>query len=1169
VRLHRLILLVVAFAIAASGMAYAQATTGTITGVVQDESRGVIPNASITLTNDASLDVRRTVTNKEGLFNFSAVPLGSYSVLIEVQGFRPWKRTKVALGGGERINVADIRLATGALTEQVTVTEQIAMAPVDSGEKSTTITYEQIQNISVLGRSAAELVKILPGMVPSIGQWTNVSANNEARNVASFNGGVVGINGNGEGGGQSAVGTYSANGTRPEAMEIVIDGAHAADPGCNCATSVNPNPEMIAEMKVLQSNFTAENAKGPVALSIVSRSGGREFHGSLYTYHRNYKLNANEWALNRAGQKRPESVFTYPGGTLGGPLAIPGLGFNKNKDKAFFFLGIELFRQKIDTGVINSYVPTDRMKAGDFSNPADYAGLGTGSAGRYVSNRPTNLDANGRIPANLIDKNAQILMNLLPAPNADPAVNAGYNYVKAITSDQNGNQIFARVDVSMSDNTKAFVRYARQREIQPWAGGLWWRNGTQVPSPSRIIGKNRSDSVSATLTHVFNPKMTSETILGYTYINFPNDYEDPTKMSREALGYSYTGFLGAADKYIPNFGPGNNGTGPEIRNFGDFNAFFAKKQMFSVGENFTMLVGKHTVKAGFFYEWVNNAQAANANSNGAIALSPDSTNSSGNYFSDLLTGTIFNYNDAMPNPLANIAYKTTELYVQDSWKVTPKFTAEFGVRLQHMPGWYENQYGKGIPVWNQATFSASAPVANHSGLSWHGIDPNIPLNGVKRPFLVAAPRFGFAYDLSGKGDTVIRGGIGLFRFNEMQEFYTTAVSIALGQQAATTGGSGIMLRDVDNYLATHPISAAGRGDMNAALTAGDTALPGTTSWSLTLQKRLPWQMMLEASYVGNHLFNENDCSNACSSDRNTVAMGAMLNDPDGDANAYRPNQSYNAINAVLHRYYENYHSGQFMLSKQTGNFNMMAAYTFSKVLGFRRGNRGSVTGDVRLANGQLMDIRETNYGVLQNDRTHVLSFTYSWKLPTIQNNKALNAVVGGWQVTGISQFISGIPLQAITIGGNGSFGMQGTMADGQSITRTRITGSPAVAVQPVLTCDPRKGTTGDQMINPSCFSLPAIGSNGPYIEPHMTGQWYQNHDLSIFKNFALGGVKKIQLRASAYNVLNMAQRYPDPGNNLTLNFANGVVSNASQFGLLPKDNKYGHRTLQIGAKFLF
>jgi hypothetical protein len=269
---RRLMLLVLAAAVGISGMAYAQAITGTITGVVLDVSGAVIPNANITLTNEASLDVRRTVSNNEGFFSISAVPSGTYSVLIEVQGFTPWKRTGVTLRGGDRINVTEIKLSPGSLDEEITITEQIPLAPIDSGEKSTTITQQQLQDYSIVGRSAAELLKILPGMTVSVGQWSNPTLDEDAKNVAGYTGEVIGINGNGEGGRQSAISAISANGNRPESMEIVIDGAHAADPGCNCATSVNPNPDMIGEFKVLSSNFSAEHSKGPVALSFVSRS---------------------------------------------------------------------------------------------------------------------------------------------------------------------------------------------------------------------------------------------------------------------------------------------------------------------------------------------------------------------------------------------------------------------------------------------------------------------------------------------------------------------------------------------------------------------------------------------------------------------------------------------------------------------------------------------------------------------------------------------------------------------------------------------------------------------------------------------------------------------------------------------------------------------------------
>ena len=184
-----------------------------------------------------------------------------------------------------------------------------------------------------------------------------------AQNRPGYTGEVIGINGNGEaqGGGsnnQSAIGNYAGNGGRVESMDLTIDGAPAMDPGCNCGTSVNPNPEMTQEFKVLQSNFNAEHAKGPVTMSVLSKSGGRDFHGTLYGYLRDYHMNSNEWFANKVGSDRVKNQFFYPGGNVGGPLIIPGTDFNKNRDKVFFFLGYEYFKQRLDTGFVKSWVPT-------------------------------------------------------------------------------------------------------------------------------------------------------------------------------------------------------------------------------------------------------------------------------------------------------------------------------------------------------------------------------------------------------------------------------------------------------------------------------------------------------------------------------------------------------------------------------------------------------------------------------------------------------------------------------------------------------------------------------------------------------------------------------------------------------------------------------------------
>ena len=340
--------------LALPGTTSAQSITGSISGSVVDESGGVIPGADVTVINEASKGVRRSVTNSDGFFAFASLPAATYTVQVSIAGFNTYEVTGLELRSGDSRSLRQIALKVATVAETVSVSAEVALTPLNSGEKSATLTSEQIENIPIVGTSAAEVLRLLPGMTPST---------NGTSNKPNFSGEIYGINGNGEGGQQSAVGNYSANGNRTWALDITIDGAPGADPGCNCATSVNPNTEFVQEFKVLQSNFSAEHAKGPVAMSVISKSGGRDFHGSVFGYFRDYRLNSNEWFGNKVGAERVKNKFTYPGFTLSGPLLIPGTGFNKNRDKVFFFVGFEYFGQKLDTGYVKSWVPTDARSA--------------------------------------------------------------------------------------------------------------------------------------------------------------------------------------------------------------------------------------------------------------------------------------------------------------------------------------------------------------------------------------------------------------------------------------------------------------------------------------------------------------------------------------------------------------------------------------------------------------------------------------------------------------------------------------------------------------------------------------------------------------------------------------------------------------------------------------
>jgi hypothetical protein len=524
-----------------------QSIYATLTGVVTDPSQAVVPNAKITLKNTASGDTRRSVTNSDGYFTFVSVPVGEgYELTVEAAGFQTSKVPGLAFTGAEKRNL-NVTMKVGSTTETVEVTGAADLVtPVDSGEKSATLTTKQLQDFSVVGRSAAEFIKILPGF--SI-------ANTGTENRANFTGETIGINGNGEGGSQSALnGAYAVNGLPGGSLDITADGAHVSDPGCNCATPVNPNTDMIQEFKVLTSNFSAENQKGPAVISSVAKSGGKDFHGSAYLYARHYSLNSNNWLNNRQGTDsitgkpvapRPQNKYFFPGGNLSGPIVIPGTKFNRNRDKWFFFTGYEHYFQTIDTGLLRATVPTAGMRGGNFSETelkkieGTINGNPVTSSGGAAQRPNSTLFPGGIIPTNQIDRSGQALMNLLPNPNVNPNQTGGFNYVEQIVFDQNSRQWLTRIDNNISDNTKLYFRYNYQREVQTFPVGLWWRNGNQVPYPTPVDGRNKSDSISASLTHVFSPTMTNEFVFGYTFIAFPNVLRDPSKVDRAKVGYNY------------------------------------------------------------------------------------------------------------------------------------------------------------------------------------------------------------------------------------------------------------------------------------------------------------------------------------------------------------------------------------------------------------------------------------------------------------------------------------------------------------------------------------------------------------------------------------------------------------------------------------------------------
>ena len=332
--------------------ALAQETTGSVSGVVQDTTGAVIPNADVVVTNLDNKSERRTVSNGAGEFAISAITAGlRYQVRVSETGFATWESRPFALRPGDRMNFVDIKMQIAQATEQVTVEAETnqAIKPLDTAERSDVITANDLNTLAIQGRDATELIEMLPGFT-----MVSPGVNNQAPNTA-----VVGMSG--------ATGGYSANGAGPTGLATVLDGVSIQDIDSNAGTVQTVNSDMVQEIKATTSSFSAEYAKGPAVLNATTKAGGLAYHGEVYTYYRDTVLNANDWYNNYLQQSRPPGSYYYPGGQVGGPVWIPHTRFGPHNEKLFFFAGFEYYNQSFSPETLGSWTPTLAERNGDFS----------------------------------------------------------------------------------------------------------------------------------------------------------------------------------------------------------------------------------------------------------------------------------------------------------------------------------------------------------------------------------------------------------------------------------------------------------------------------------------------------------------------------------------------------------------------------------------------------------------------------------------------------------------------------------------------------------------------------------------------------------------------------------------------------------------------------------
>ena len=1165
-----------------ASLCFGQQLTGTLTGTTFDQTGAVVPNAQVAMKNTASGDTRMTTSNGSGYFSITAVQPGTYSVSVSAAGFKTWKEDGIVFAQGDSRTLPNISLAVGQADQVVEVTTQAAIVALDSAEVSTTLNTQMIEDVPLGGRDAGELLKLMPGM----------ALTNGITQGSGFNSQVTGTN-------SGPVGAYSSNGTQPNgSMAFMLDGANLVDPGNAGSQIANINQDMVSEVKVLMSSYSAEYAKGPVIFQAFSKSGGSQYHGEGYLYTRNSTFNSIDAYTHSqivpgglsATAAAPDQSFYYMGGNVGGPILIPHTGFNASRHKLFFWAGYEYMRQHPAGNIINYNVPTPAQLSGDFTNK----GVPTGAInqwsyayGSMCCALPAGATSTS-VPASDFDPIGVAYSKLLPAPNITPSQSNGWNnyqYVQSVP--QNRWEATGKVDYAISDNSKLSVSYTRQIENDQHPVGIWWTPPWTLPYPSNVVAATTSQEVMANFTHVFSPTTTNEFVFTLArYIN-PNTLSNPGAVDRTKLGINVTGLFGYTPKQIPNITGPWGGAFPDIANMnleGGFNGggFGAEKKDPAIYDNFTKVIGSHTVKVGAYWDTTDNLQSNDAfgnGGNGTYNLGWGS-NSTGNVVADFLLGRAANYQQPSSSTVFDIKSHQWSLYAQDSYKATRKLTLNYGLRFDHVGQFYGPP--NGMQVWDPATYVNGPGAPVNTGLLYNAIDKHIPLSGLVSPLFYYEPRIGVAYDLFGTGKTVLRGGFAIFHY----EFAVNDVGGPTGGPAgiftATTNSitSGYAQIDTTGFFTPNPNAADQKGATISAFQMGDNKTPEVMDYNFTVSQALPWRSVFEISYVGNKDTNELlNGANGKISDANSIQPGTYFGtDPKTNGfvstgpltcnasnplnnaldcatpghaaiynagfhqNDFRPLNNYQDIYVINHGGYSSYNSLQVSWQKQSGPVTFLTNYTFSKVMGIRDGQTNEGNG-----NGSLVDPfnLRANYGPLAYDHTHILNFAYNWNLPSpAHNNAFLRGAVNGWQLSGYTTFQSGGPIQP-NVGGNLntataggltvplvgapdlpnnaillSNGLYSNSANDATYYGTDQTGGGYEQFIPLVTCDPRSGLKSGQYFNPNCFTMPAVGQLGTTVWPYVKLPAYFDSDLGLFKNFKITERQSLQFRVSAINFLN-------------------------------------------------
>jgi len=1155
------------------------AQEATIVGTVTDPSGAAVANANITITNNDTGVQRTLPSNGDGQYVAPDLHIGNYTVRATASGFKVAEQKGITLNVGDRTRI-DFKLLVGSAQEQVTVEANTETVQTDSGEVSNVITGQQVTQLATNGRSLYELFALAPGAVSLQGSRINFTPVSGDSNV-------------------------SINGERAGHNLQLIDGGENLDRG-GSSGSVMPSIDSIAEFRNMTSNYSAEYGLASASqISTVIRSGSKQFHASAWEFFRNDALNTNNYFTG----KPPYLRYDVYGFNVGGQVPVA------KSHPTFFFYNME-WRKEIDGGTLN--VPVPLASSYPDANGAGTGAVlpttfGTKTVQTVVPSGIANFGANcspavlatltpgmafpsNTIPDCLISPNAAALLvaggkygGIFPTPTN------GINFVGGNNSPTNLREEIARVDHQFTSKFSIFGHWISEQISQTYGTTQW--SGDNVPTIANTFG-NPSYSAVIHATHTISPTLLNEVAFNYNgnRINIiPNNLVSaPNSFTFNRL------FTGPnADNRIPSINLAGV-TGSQYT--ANWTPWVNKADDYQVRDDLSWTRGAHQFKFGFSWALYKKVQDAFANTEGNFKFdgsftSPagcvsSSTISCGFDYADYLMGLAQQYTEDGVKISGHWNNISLAGYVQDNWRVNSRLTLNLGLRWDGIPHTYEanhlssNFYPSLYNFANAATFDANGNICSNNSVPACPAGPSPDLVASTNPILGGyqfylngigiggvngipkglvhdswsnwGPRIGWAYDLTGRGKTVVRGGFGMM-YERIQgnDMYNGAVN--------PPGDPNPTLNNVSldnpgqNVNTGNIITAAALPVLPLGVTgiAEHYPTPVSYQYSAGVQQGIGSNAVLNISYVGSQGRRENyyQAINLPP----LADLGNLVNTTAGTANGLVGGPTFNEV-----LYYPGYGNMRLSFDGANASYNslqtsftgtvkrdlhLQVSYTLAKAMDATTASGSG--GDLQNATNPYQGWRY-DWGPSVFDRRNVFFANFVYDLPVFRNatSRLVRGGLGGWEFAAIITEQSGAP---INLGVNGH-----TAASliSNSSTRPDVSGSISYP------------KTAGAWFSGN-FAAPPCAPGGPGTDCYgnlgfdgIRGPGRNNFDLSLLKNFAFTERFRMEFRAEAFNAFNHTEF---EGNANT----GGISTNfgAGDFGQVK--NAYDSRQWQFALKLIF